>query len=61
MRQRIPTAGGRDTEIVHETTANVRPSRAAGEEWVPITSSLRSNMTAADQPMVQPSFPAETR
>jgi glycosyltransferase involved in cell wall biosynthesis len=43
--------------IVHETTANVRPSRAAGEEWVPITSSLRSDMTAADQPMVQPCFP----
>jgi hypothetical protein len=43
--------------IVHETTANVRPSRAAGEEWVTITSSLRSDMTAVDQSMVQPSFP----
>jgi hypothetical protein len=41
--------------------ANGRPSRAAGEEWVTITSSLRSDMTAADQPMAQPSLPAETR
>jgi hypothetical protein len=41
--------------------ASVHPSRAAGEEWVTITSSPRSDMTAADQPMAQPSFPAQTR
>ena len=47
--------------IVHETTANVRLSRAAGEEWVTITSSLRSDMTAADQPWPNHCVPAETR
>ena len=41
--------------------AEIRPSRAAGEEWVTITSSLRSDMTAAGQSMVRPSFPAEIR
>src|SRR6516164_3241698 len=37
------------------------PVPHGGEEWVTITSSLRSDMTAAGQQMVRPSFPAEIR
>jgi hypothetical protein len=50
-----------ETVIGSIRPAAIRLSRAAGEEWVTITSSLASDMTAADHPMVQPSFPAETR
>jgi len=33
----------------------------SGEEWITITSSPRSDMTAVGQSIVRPSFPAETR
>ena len=38
----------------------VRPARR-GRKWITITSSLRSDMTAADRSMARPSFPAEIR